>query len=185
VCSFALVAGWASPAGASAARFYVAVGDSVGAGFGASSGHSAFDLYCAYLESAAGGSVLDQCINKWQKALVARLTPAEPRGFASPPHDGGALMKPIWSVNYFFGNPSAVLAQAAANPSAYACPLHLSPLDHDGSPAWRDSRIALAGVAAGSDEGMGTISARGSSRFMEAGRVADTEGPDLASPMCL
>jgi hypothetical protein len=43
----------ASPVSASASRLYVAVGDSVGAGYGATSGHSFFDLYCAYLQSAA------------------------------------------------------------------------------------------------------------------------------------
>lgn len=52
-----------SPAAASASRLYVAVGDSVGAGFGATPGNSFFDRYCAYLESAAGGSLVDQCVN--------------------------------------------------------------------------------------------------------------------------
>lgn len=68
----ALVVGCASPAGASAARLYVAVGDSVGAGFGATPGHSAFDLYCAYLESPAGGTVVDQCINESQPGLTTQ-----------------------------------------------------------------------------------------------------------------
>ena len=54
----------ADPASASAARLYVAVGDSVGAGLGATSSHSSFDLYCAYLKSAAGGSLVDQCVNE-------------------------------------------------------------------------------------------------------------------------
>ncbi|HEX8976075.1 MAG TPA: hypothetical protein VF781_06135, partial [Solirubrobacteraceae bacterium] len=39
------------------------MGDSVGAGFGATPGNSFFDRYCAYLESAAGGSLVDQCVN--------------------------------------------------------------------------------------------------------------------------
>jgi len=30
---------------------------------GATSGHSFFDLYCAYLESPAGGSRVDRCVN--------------------------------------------------------------------------------------------------------------------------
>ncbi len=49
---------------ASAAKLYLSLGDSVGAGFGASPGHSYFDLYCSYLESAAGGAMVDQCINE-------------------------------------------------------------------------------------------------------------------------
>ena len=49
------------PASASAARLYLMVGDSVAAGNGATPGHSAFDLYCAYLKSAAGGRLVDQC----------------------------------------------------------------------------------------------------------------------------
>jgi lysophospholipase L1-like esterase len=49
------------PASASAARLYLMVGDSAAAGHGATPGHSAFDLYCAYLKSAAGGSLVDQC----------------------------------------------------------------------------------------------------------------------------
>src|SRR5436190_12316408 len=53
-----------SPGSASAARLYVAVGDSVGAGYGATPGHSYFDLYCAYLKSAAAGSRVDQCVNE-------------------------------------------------------------------------------------------------------------------------
>ena len=50
------------PGSASAARLYIAVGDSVTGGNGATPGHSFFDLYCAYLESAAGGSLVDQCV---------------------------------------------------------------------------------------------------------------------------
>jgi lysophospholipase L1-like esterase len=56
----------AGPARASAATPYVALGDSVGAGLGASPGHSYFDLYCSYLESPAGGSVANKCINESQ-----------------------------------------------------------------------------------------------------------------------
>jgi lysophospholipase L1-like esterase len=52
------------PGAGSASRLYVAVGDSVGAGSGSTSGHSYFDLYCAYLKSAAGGSLVDRCINE-------------------------------------------------------------------------------------------------------------------------
>jgi hypothetical protein len=65
ICALVAVAvALPSPAAASAARLYVAVGDSVGAGFGATSGQSYFDLYCAYLESAAAGSLVDQCVNE-------------------------------------------------------------------------------------------------------------------------
>ncbi len=53
----------ASPASASADRLYVALGDSITGGFGATSGDSFFDLYCAYLESPAGGSRVDRCVN--------------------------------------------------------------------------------------------------------------------------
>jgi lysophospholipase L1-like esterase len=63
-----IAAGAAASAGA--ATLYVAVGDSVAAGYGASAGHGAFDLYCAYLKSAAGGSVVDQCINESQVAAT-------------------------------------------------------------------------------------------------------------------
>jgi lysophospholipase L1-like esterase len=56
----------AGPATAAADNIYVALGDSVGAGFGASPGHSYFDLYCSYLESAAGGSMADKCVNESQ-----------------------------------------------------------------------------------------------------------------------
>jgi len=60
----AVMAMLASPsATASAARMYLAIGDSVGAGFGSTSGQSYFDRYCAYLESTAGGSLVDRCVN--------------------------------------------------------------------------------------------------------------------------
>jgi lysophospholipase L1-like esterase len=52
------------PASASAARLYVNFGDSLAAGAGATPGHSYIDLYCAYLKSAAGGSLVDQCVNE-------------------------------------------------------------------------------------------------------------------------
>jgi lysophospholipase L1-like esterase len=57
----ALLVALAPPASASTTRLYVDFGDSVGAGFGASAGHSYFDLYCAYLESS---SIVDQCVNE-------------------------------------------------------------------------------------------------------------------------
>jgi lysophospholipase L1-like esterase len=57
----AVFVGVATPAAASASRLYVGFGDSVGAGFGATAGHSFFDLYCAYLESS---SIVDHCINE-------------------------------------------------------------------------------------------------------------------------
>jgi lysophospholipase L1-like esterase len=73
VCALVAVAvALPSPAAASAARLYVAVGDSVGAGFGATSGHSYFDLYCAYLKSAAAGSLVDQCVNESVVGLTSQ-----------------------------------------------------------------------------------------------------------------
>lgn len=57
---------------ASAAKLYLALGDSVGAGLGASPGHSYFDLYCSYLESAAGGAMVDQCINESQSGATTQ-----------------------------------------------------------------------------------------------------------------
>ncbi len=62
----------AGPAPAAADSTYVALGDSVGAGFGASPGHSYFDLYCAYLESAAGGSMVDKCVNESQSGATTQ-----------------------------------------------------------------------------------------------------------------
>jgi lysophospholipase L1-like esterase len=70
VVTVALTALATSAAGGSAARLYVTVGDSVGAGMGATSGHSFSDLYCQYLKSAAGGARVDQCVNE----SVAGLT---------------------------------------------------------------------------------------------------------------
>ncbi|HEY2260232.1 MAG TPA: SGNH/GDSL hydrolase family protein [Solirubrobacteraceae bacterium] len=57
---------------ASAAKLYLALGDSVGAGFGASPGHSYFDLYCSYLESAAGSAAVDQCVNESQSGTTTQ-----------------------------------------------------------------------------------------------------------------
>ncbi len=62
----------AGPASASAAGLYVGLGDSVAAGDGASAGHSFFDLYCAYLESSAGGSRVDQCVNEAQPGATTQ-----------------------------------------------------------------------------------------------------------------
>ena len=77
-----------SPATAAAARLYVAVGDSVGAGFGATAGHSAFDLYCAYLKSAAGGSLVDQCTNESVPGLTTQAA-----------LDGGAIQKVVNDIH--------------------------------------------------------------------------------------
>ena len=60
VAVLVVAAGLPSSAFASSGRLYVAVGDSITAGTGATSGHSFFDLYCAYLESPAGGSRVDR-----------------------------------------------------------------------------------------------------------------------------
>lgn len=65
-----VVLGGAGPA--SAAKLYLGLGDSVGAGVGASPGHSYFDLYCSYLESAAGGSAVDQCLNESQSGATTQ-----------------------------------------------------------------------------------------------------------------
>jgi lysophospholipase L1-like esterase len=65
-----VVLGGAGPA--SAAKLYLGLGDSVGAGVGASPGHSYFDLYCSYLESAAGGSAVDQCVNESQSGATTQ-----------------------------------------------------------------------------------------------------------------
>ena len=78
----------AGPASASAARLYVAVGDSVGAGFGATSGHSSFDLYCAYLKSAAGGSLVDQCVNESVVGLTSQSA-----------LDGGTIQKALNDID--------------------------------------------------------------------------------------
>ena len=59
----------AGPGTALAARLYVAVGDSVGAGLGATPNHSYFDRYCAYLQSAGR---VDQCVNESQAALTTQ-----------------------------------------------------------------------------------------------------------------
>jgi lysophospholipase L1-like esterase len=52
-----------------AARLYVSVGDSVAAGMGASTGHSYFDLYCVYLQSAGR---VDQCVNESEPGLTTQ-----------------------------------------------------------------------------------------------------------------
>jgi lysophospholipase L1-like esterase len=77
-----------SPASASAARLYVAVGDSVGAGFGATSGHSSFDLYCAYLKSAVGGSLVDQCVNESVVGVTSQSA-----------LDGGTIQKAVNDID--------------------------------------------------------------------------------------
>lgn len=56
-----LVVSLSVPAAAAANTLYVSFGDSVGAGVGASAGHSYFDLYCSYLKSSA---LVDQCVNE-------------------------------------------------------------------------------------------------------------------------
>jgi lysophospholipase L1-like esterase len=78
----------ASAASASAARLYVAVGDSVGAGFGATPGQSFFDLYCAYLKSPAGGSLVDQCVNESLVGLTSQSA-----------LDGGTIQKVVNDIN--------------------------------------------------------------------------------------
>ena len=75
-------------AAASAPRLYVAVGDSVGAGFGATSGQSYFDLYCAYLESAAAGALVDQCVNESVVGLTSQSV-----------LDGGTIQKAINDID--------------------------------------------------------------------------------------
>jgi lysophospholipase L1-like esterase len=77
-----------SPATAAAARLYVAVGDSVGAGFGATSGHTAFDLYCAYLKSAAGRSLVDECTNESVPGLTTQAA-----------LDGGTIQKVVNDIH--------------------------------------------------------------------------------------
>jgi lysophospholipase L1-like esterase len=74
VCALlAVVVALASPAAASAsAGLYVALGDSVGAGLGATAGQSYFDLYCSYLESPAAGSLVDQCVNESVVGLTSQ-----------------------------------------------------------------------------------------------------------------
>ena len=78
----------AGPAAALAARLYVAVGDSVGAGFGATSGQSYFNLYCAYLKSAAGGSLVDQCVNESVVGLTSQSA-----------LDGGTIQKVVNDID--------------------------------------------------------------------------------------
>lgn len=75
-------------AAASAAGLYVAVGDSVGAGFGATSGQSYFDLYCAYLKSAAAGSLVDQCVNESVVGLTSQFALA-----------GGAIQRAVNDID--------------------------------------------------------------------------------------
>jgi lysophospholipase L1-like esterase len=87
------------PAAASAARLYVAVGDSVGAGFGATSGHSYFDLYCAYLESAAAGSLVDQCVNESVVGLTSQSA-----------LDGGAIQKAVNDIDASANTPVVTVA---------------------------------------------------------------------------
>jgi lysophospholipase L1-like esterase len=62
----------AGGASASAARLYLAVGDSVSVGFGATPDHSFFDLYCAYLESPAGGKRVDSCVDDANDGLSSQ-----------------------------------------------------------------------------------------------------------------
>jgi lysophospholipase L1-like esterase len=62
----------AGAASASAARLYLAVGDSVSVGFGATPGHSFFDLYCAYLESPAGGKRVNSCVDDANDGLSSQ-----------------------------------------------------------------------------------------------------------------
>jgi lysophospholipase L1-like esterase len=89
ICALVAVAvALPSPAAASAARLYVAVGDSVGAGFGATSGQSYFDLYCAYLESAAAGSLVDQCVNESVVGLTSQSA-----------LDGGAIQRAVNDID--------------------------------------------------------------------------------------
>jgi lysophospholipase L1-like esterase len=76
------------PAAALAARLYVAVGDSVGAGFGATSGQSYFNLYCGYLKSAAGGSLVDQCVNESVVGLTSQSA-----------LDGGTIQKVVNDID--------------------------------------------------------------------------------------
>ena len=66
----------------------MAVGDSVGAGFGATSGQSYFDRYCAYLESAAAGSLVDQCVNESVVGLTSQSA-----------LDGGAIQKAVTNID--------------------------------------------------------------------------------------
>jgi lysophospholipase L1-like esterase len=75
----------AGPGTASAARLYVSVGDSVGAGFGATAGNSYFDLYCAYLKSAGR---VDECVNESSVGLTTQSA-----------LDGGAIGKAINDIN--------------------------------------------------------------------------------------
>jgi lysophospholipase L1-like esterase len=62
----------AGVASASATRLYLAVGDSVTVGFGATPGHSFFDLYCAYLESSAGGRRVNSCVDDANDGLSSQ-----------------------------------------------------------------------------------------------------------------
>jgi lysophospholipase L1-like esterase len=79
---------FAMPASASAARLYLAVGDSVGAGFGATGGHSFFDLYCAYLKWSAGGTRVDQCVNESVGGLTSQAALA-----------GGTIQKAVTDID--------------------------------------------------------------------------------------
>jgi lysophospholipase L1-like esterase len=89
ICALVAVAvALPGPAAASAARLYVAVGDSVGAGFGATLGHSYFDLYCAYLESTAAGSLVDQCVNESVGGLTSQSA-----------LDGGTIEKAVNDID--------------------------------------------------------------------------------------
>jgi lysophospholipase L1-like esterase len=89
VCALvATTAVLASAASASAARLYVAVGDSVGAGLGATPGQSSFDLYCAYLKSPVGGSLVDRCVNESAAGLTSQSA-----------LDGGTIQKVVNDID--------------------------------------------------------------------------------------
>ncbi|MEA2146173.1 MAG: hypothetical protein QOG59_1760 [Solirubrobacteraceae bacterium] len=110
-----------SPGQALGARLYVAVGDGVGEGYGSTlGGQNYFDLYCAYLQSAMGGSRVDQCKNESLIGLTSQSA-----------LDGGTIQRAVNDirrssdtpvVTVVLGGTDLVLAPACQSITGPSCP---------------------------------------------------------------
>jgi lysophospholipase L1-like esterase len=106
----ALTVSLAGAATASASRVYLAIGDSVGAGFGSTAGQSYFDLYCAYLKSPAGGSLVDQCVNESTVGLTSQWA-----------LDGGAIQNAVNEIKGSTDTPVVTVVLGGNDSLGSAC----------------------------------------------------------------